>query len=70
MQSDLTTHDESEALFDGSETIFDALEEVTPRLSDSVCCDQCSSYSARLLEPVQGGQYMQLNDLEFRHADT
>jgi hypothetical protein len=67
MQSDLTTHDDSEALFYGSETIFDALEEVTPRLSDSFCCDQCSSFSARLLEPVEGGQYLQLNDLDPSH---
>uniref|UniRef100_A0ACD5WQP4 Uncharacterized protein n=1 Tax=Avena sativa TaxID=4498 RepID=A0ACD5WQP4_AVESA len=70
---DSTAGDDSEALFDGSETIFDVPEEVAPLWLDSVCVNQCNSCGARLveplLEPVEGEQFLELNDLLFYHAD-
>uniref|UniRef100_A0ACD5TTC7 Uncharacterized protein n=1 Tax=Avena sativa TaxID=4498 RepID=A0ACD5TTC7_AVESA len=72
-QPDSTADDDSEALFDGSETIFDVPEEVAPRSLDSVCVSQCKSCGARLveplLEPVEGEQFLELNDLLFYRAD-
>ncbi|CAM0949920.1 unnamed protein product [Alopecurus aequalis] len=68
LQPDSTADKDTGALLDDSETIFEVPEEVTPRLLDSVC-EQCDSCGARLvermLEPVEGEQYLELNDLLF-----
>lgn len=69
---DSTADDDTEPAFDDSETIFSVPKEITPRSLDSVC-GRCESCGARLveplLEPVEGEQYLQLNDLSFCHNE-
>jgi hypothetical protein len=68
MQPDLTADKDTKPLSDDSETIFDVPGEVAPQSLDSVC-GQCGLCGARLvepmLEPVEGEQYLELNDLSF-----
>uniref|UniRef100_A0ACD5TJV3 Uncharacterized protein n=1 Tax=Avena sativa TaxID=4498 RepID=A0ACD5TJV3_AVESA len=67
---DLTADDDTEPVFDDSETIFDVPEEIAPWSLDSICdrCDLCGvRLVGPLLEPVEGEQYLELNDLSFCH---
>lgn len=65
---DLTVDKDTKPLSDDSETIFDVPGEVAPQSLDSVC-GQCGLCGVRLvepmLEPVEGEQYLELNDLSF-----
>ena len=67
-QSDLTTaNQDTEAVFDDSETIFDITGQVIPCSLESSLCKQCDKCGVRLadplLEPAAGEPYVELNDL-------
>ncbi|KAE8776853.1 NAC domain-containing protein 78 [Hordeum vulgare] len=66
--SDLTTaNQDTEALSDNSESIFDIAHQVVPSSLGSSLCKQCDKCGVRLvdplLEPVAGEPYVELNDL-------
>ncbi|KAF7012608.1 hypothetical protein CFC21_026784 [Triticum aestivum] len=66
--SDLTTaNQDTEAVFDDSETIFEITDQVVPSSLCSSLCKQCDKCGVRLvdplLEPAAGEPYMELNDL-------